>query len=159
MDTPPPCRWCGEPLPPRDPHRRGRPTLTHAGNCRRRDTNRRILGNRVAAFLRAHRFEADRSDYVEAAVQVYDYEDLADGFSPVPNAFGELRDRALIAAVESWEKRERIQREIQRHEWQLAEKELAQRPPVAGILDSLDPEEAEALIARAVARRRARRAE
>jgi hypothetical protein len=153
------CRWCGEPLPPRDPNRRGRPAVTHEGNCRRRDSNRRRMRNRSAAFADRHRFQADRSDYVAAAVQVFDYDEIADGFSPVPDPFAGLTGRAWVDAVERAEKQHQQQREIDRLEWRLAKEELAAQPSAPGILDLIPTEEAEALVARAVAARRARRGE
>ena len=75
------CRYCGDPLPPRVPGRRGRPGVTHAGTCRRLYTNRFNLAYRVKRFKDAHLLTADRSDAGRLIVQTYDFDEIEDGYS------------------------------------------------------------------------------
>ena len=146
------CRYCGEPLPPREPNKRGRPAVTHAGECRRKYMNRQKLEYRIARFRAAQGIQADRSTIIPPWIATeYDYDEVADGFTVLapPRLWG----RRLMHAVEAWEASERTRKILERTEWELI---LAERDAASQRVAALAPAERDALLARGVARHKRR---
>lgn len=168
------CRHCGEPLPPRPADKRGRPAVTHSGECQRLYKNRRNLEYRIERYRDATRpLYADRSDgeLPFAATQwdpdeVFDESGQWDGFD-VDRPFDPdyVHGQLLVTLVEAWEASRRAEKTLRASLAEFLESvppETAAR--VRATLSHLPPEEYEALVRRRRARMspdylRARRAE
>lgn len=141
------CRFCGDPLPARQPGQMGRPPVTHPGDCRRLAHNAASMNARVARFRAAHRLVADRSSVGDVIMQTYDYDEIAEGYGNVdPDPYRGLWGRPLMDALELWEATGRCQKLLDR----------ADRARAIARFDALSPAEQDAEIVRLVARRRAR---
>lgn len=154
-----PCRHCGYALPPRKPGR-GRPAVTHTGNCRRLYVNRRNLNYRIERFRQAHRLVADRSDSVSWASPRYSSDEISfeENVVPVSGAFDDVHGKGLMAAVDHWEKAESVHRKLLQVERTLIVKEREEaRQAASECLAKLSQDEREALVRKAVAARLARR--
>ncbi len=147
------CHYCGEPLAARPTGTRGRPAITHPGDCRRLHNNRVNLEYRIRRFRAAHERIADRSIVSDVIATEYDPEEVLD-FSPIdPDPYRGLYGAALMHEIEQWEKRVRIQREIDRVETVLA---LAAARDYDDTLPAMPQDERAEIVRRAVARRLAR---
>lgn len=154
-----PCRHCGDPLPPRKPGR-GRPAVTHSGECRRLYVNRRNLNYRIERFRQAHRLVADRSDSVSWASPRYASDDVSfeENVVPVSGAFDDVHGKGLMAAVDRWEKAESAHRTLLQVKHILIQGERQKaRQRASEKLASLSQEDRAALVRKAVAARLARR--
>lgn len=162
--TPELCRWCGEALPPRT-GTRGRPAVTHPGECRRLYHNRHRLNQRIEKFRAAHRLYADRAVIAPWAASSYSADEVdlspeTGRYSLVYGAADNLHGKALIDAVDEWEKHERKQRLIDDTEKRLAhEEQVAKREALAATLAKLSPQERAERVRNAVSRRLSRRHE
>lgn len=160
--TPELCRWCGDALPPRT-GKRGRPAVTHAGECRRLYHNRHRLNQRIEKFRAAHRLHADRAVMTPWAASSYSAEEVdltaeTGRFLVVYGAYDNLHGKPLIDAVDRWEKHDRKQRLIDETEKRLAHEEhVAKQEALAARLAKLAPEERAERVRNAVSRRRSRR--
>lgn len=142
------CRWCGEPLP-EPTGKRGRPALTHAGECRKRDKQRQTLQWRIQRFREAHP-SPDRSDDVRGVVTTYDKAELADGYGYVRDPFANLQGPALMHAIAQWEAEERSLRVLR---GLLTDYRQADDPPQIPSGLPLDADERDRVISNAVAAR------
>lgn len=114
-DDPHACRWCGDPLPDRQPGQRGRPRVAHPGDCARQDRNRRGMNNRAAAFRAAQR--PDPSDTIDTPGYGVDPGDLADGWTISRGGYWDSRP-IPAPVLERWEADRRAQRLMNEHERQ-----------------------------------------
>jgi hypothetical protein len=148
-DDPHSCRWCGDPLPAREPGKPGRPRVSHAGTCARLYGNRQKWTYRRDRYLAAVR--PDRSD--ERPVDGYgiDADDLAEGWSVDDPQSGP----GLARRVEAWETAQRLRKALRAIEW---EEERAEREAALAALATLPEAQRDELVRRAVARRLARAA-
>jgi hypothetical protein len=117
-----PCRYCGDPLPPKKG--RSRPRVAHEGECSRKYHNKRRLNWRIDRFRAAHR--ADRSDLCPWAASRYSVDDYdPEGFSVSRGAFDDVHGDALIEAMNQWELAEQIRKALARAERAAREPERA----------------------------------
>ena len=156
--TPELCRWCGEPLPPRT-GLRGRPAVTHPGECRRRYHNRHKLNYRIAKFRAAHRLTADRAVGTPWAATAYGADEVdllpdTGRFVRLYGAYDNVHGPALIDAVDAWEKAERVWRLVEDSQKLLLHADrAAEREALSARLAALTPEERAERVRKAVARR------
>jgi len=147
------CRYCGEPLPPREPNKRGRPAVTHAGTCRKLYTNQHNLQYRIDRYRAAMEIQADRSTFIPPWIRtVYDHDEIAEGFSPI--AAEPLWGAPLMRAVEAWEAEERERKLREQVDRALIQRERnIRRADATRRFGALDPQTRDALVAHAVLRR------
>ncbi|WP_432477183.1 hypothetical protein [Nocardioides sp. GXQ0305] len=178
-DAPDACLWCGDPLPARVPGKRGRPKVTHDGECARRHKNRRTLDNRIARWRREVARETDRGLAADRSLPGL-HDAVTGSFGddePVGQSLADkgytlqdsdptrgLSGDGLLAALEEWEKARAAQNRIDECERGLREEERS-RPVEEWLTDSgrlwgeLSEEEQRERLRFRVEQRRARAAE